>query len=174
MRLNLRIASRSGLSLLTVGGRERDGFVERFMFLAFKNEQASERTFPRERESRAGWKRWKQRSKKLIHFFLFFFLNKKRKTLPPLPPSAAFLLSFSRGVRFLAVLGWCRTGYLQLSRCCGYCTWQTHVALHIRIRQTAAATNLCWPRECFSKVAVKRCTRAASNVDRQGNGQHWI
>lgn len=36
------------------------------------------------------------------------------------------------------------------------------------------ATNLCWPRQCFSKVAVKRCTRAASNVDRQGNGQHGI
>ena len=105
MRLNLRIASRSGLSLLTVGGRERDGFVERFMFLAFKNEQASERTFPRERESRAGWKRWKQRSKKLINFFLFFFLNKKRKTVPPLPPSAAFLLSFFSGSTFFGC-GW--------------------------------------------------------------------
>ena len=100
MRLNLRIASRSGLSLLTVGGRERDGFVERFMFLAFKNEQASERTFPRERESRAGWKRWKQRSKKLIHFFLFFFFNKKRKTLPLLPPCRVSPLSFSGSTCF--------------------------------------------------------------------------
>ena len=35
--------------------------------------------FPEKRESRAGWKRWKQRSKKLINFFLFFFLNKKKK-----------------------------------------------------------------------------------------------
>ena len=103
--MNLRIASRSGLSLLTVGGCERDGFVERLMFLAFKNEQASERTFPRERESRAGWKRWKQRSKKLINFFLFFFLNKKRKTVPPLPPSAAFLLSFFSGSTFFGC-GW--------------------------------------------------------------------
>ena len=79
MRLNLRIASRSGLSLLTVGGCERDGFVERLMFLAFKREQASERTFPPRKREQGRVEAVEATQQKADPFLLIFLSQQKKK-----------------------------------------------------------------------------------------------
>ena len=79
MRLNLRIASRSSLSLLTVGGCERDGLVERLMFLAFKREQASERAFPREKREQGRVEAVEATQQKADQFLLIFLSQQKKK-----------------------------------------------------------------------------------------------
>ena len=77
--MNLRIASRSGLSLLTVGCRERDGFVERVMFLAFKNEQASERTFPPRKREQGRVEAVEPTQQKADPVLLIFLFQQKKK-----------------------------------------------------------------------------------------------